>query len=184
MKPRGVVLVSMLALGPTATSCAPDEPETEEPTALPPAPAVPRAALEPSSSSPTVGEMELPSRLRSVHEAADRADSEEERLHMADELLVLFRRIESDRSPHLVSVRQDLAARAANLLVASAPKRAKVAAEEGLALSHQPSILRANLFISLADAEEALGNDAAARSALLRAITINETLLESELKTP
>lgn len=187
MSTRGVVLGVMVALAATIASCARDKPAHEDrtvaPTSAPTTPS-PEPPLTPSTADSKAQQTALPEQLRALHEAADHADSSEERRHAADELLEMFRRTETETSPHLISVRQDLAARAASLLIESSPERAKAAAESGLRISDSPSVLRANLFIALADAEEALGRETEARKALLRALTINEELFESELKSP
>lgn len=126
----------------------------------------------------------LGQKLRKVHEEADAARSLEEKLASAQSLLSLYEAISSGNSPHLISVRQDLLARAAHFQLESSPAHAKESAERGLLLSRAPSVLRANLFLALADAEEALGSQERAKKALMEALAINEQLFESEMETP
>jgi len=184
MNTRVAVVWMMCAFGPLATSCTPDEPGPEQVAASPTPPTFQGdgAPVSPLPAPPV--DPELPKRLRALHEAADQATSKEERLHAADELLMMFEDTRRGDSYHLVSVRQDLAARASHLLLDSSPERAKAAAESGLLLSLAPSVLRANLFIALADAEEALGDPVATKKALLHALAINEALFESEMESP
>lgn len=135
----------------------------------------------PPQNSPAAA---LSQKLREVHEAADSARSREQKLAAARNLLSLYESISSEGSPHLISVQQDLLARAAHFQLESSPARAKELVERGLLLSSTPSILRANLFLALADAEEALGNQERAKKALMEALAINENLFESEMETP
>lgn len=132
----------------------------------------------------THGSPSLAEQLREVHEGADSARSAREKTLSAERLLSLYEATGTEDSPHLLAVRQDLAARAAQLLMEEAPDRAKESAQLGLNLSQTPSVLRANLFLALADAEEALGNRAQAKRALLEALVINEELFRSEMETP
>lgn len=137
------------------------------------------------SGSPSRGSgAALGQRLRKLHETADAATTAEERAAAGADLLALYESLSAENSPHLISVRQDLAARAAQLLLATSPARSRDAAKAGLRLSSAPSVLRANLFLALADAEEALENPEEAKNALVFALSINEELFESEINTP
>lgn len=142
--------------------------------------------MESQSSGPSMRESStaLGRRLRKIHEAADAATTAEERAAAGADLLSLYESLGAENSPHLISVRQDLAARAAQLLLETSPARSRKAAEQALEISAAPSVLRANLFLALADAEEALGNTEKAKKALVLALSINEELFESEMNTP
>jgi hypothetical protein len=139
--------------------------------------------LEPPASNAR----ELPSlaeQLRKAHEEADAAHSNAAKLASAEQLLALDKTLGENDSPHLIALRQDLAARAAELLLQQTPARARESALRGLSLSSAPSVLRANLLLALADAEEALKNEDQTRKALVEALSINEKLFESEMQTP
>lgn len=138
-----------------------------------------RQARRPKEVSPPLAEQ-----LRKVHAEADAARSKKEKARSSQRLLSLFDATEGESSPHLTSVRQDLAARAAELLLDESPEQAKQSAERGLFLSNTPTVLRANLLLVLADAEEALGNQDKAKRALVEALLINEELFKSEIETP
>src|SRR5690606_5578050 len=141
---------------------------------------------QPALEQPTPSEAlrELTTRLKRAHQIADQASTTSEKQAAAELLTDLFEETAATPSPHVTAVRQDLAARASQLRLEEAPLEAKRLAEQGLALTENPSVLLANLFIALADAEEALRNQAQARSALVSALTINEQLFEAELQHP
>lgn len=126
----------------------------------------------------------LEKRLRKLHEDADAATSPEERAAAGERLLSLYEALSAENSPHLISIRQDLAARAAQLLLATSPSRSRKSAQDGLELSTAPSVLRANLFLALADADETLGNKENAQKSLVEALAINEKLFETEIEAP
>jgi hypothetical protein len=148
----------------------------------------PSQFVEQLGESPPLAD--LTAQLKEAHQIADSAASGEEKQRAAERLAALFDAVASleetpaGTSPHVVAVRQDLAARASQLWLEHAPKDAKRLAERGLALSETPSVLRANLYIALADAEEALGRPSEARSALVSALSINAQLFEAELEHP
>lgn len=176
----GVVML-LVALFTISLGCSRSESRKRQETlsAEPTAPKSETSQFDSSAPNATLGQ-----RLRKLHEEADKAASLEEKSAAADNLLSLYDSVSHDNSPHVVSVRQDLAARASQLLLDKSPARSKQLAKSGLELSQAPSVLRANLFLVLADAEEALGNKDQAKKALVEALTINEKLFESELKTP
>lgn len=133
---------------------------------------------------PDEAQVGFTAKLKQVHQFADTATSREEKQEAARRLTAAFEEAAHTTSPHVVAVRQDLAARASQLQLEEAPLEAKRLAEMGLALSDAPSVLRANLFIALADAEEALAKPSEARSALVSALAINQQLFEAELMHP
>lgn len=82
-------------------------------------------------------------------------------------------------------LRQDLSARAGSLrLRVGDLKTAELLVRRGLSMSEAPSAARAQLFIVLADVEEARGHGDAAKQALLGALSINQELFERELEEP
>ena len=91
----------------------------------------------------------------------------------------------SPLSPELAApVLQDLASRAARLTLAlGRAEDSRDWAERGLALEGQP-LFRANLLVTLADAEQKLGHADIAREHLVEALGINRDLLDQELEEP
>ncbi len=55
-------------------------------------------------------------------------------------------------------------------------------ADRGLAVSEQPGVMRANLWLAKACAQRSLGDPQAAANSLLRALELNESLLKETLK--
>lgn len=149
-----------------------------------PAPNASEQAISEQAAAPSQALRELSTRVKHVHQVADKASTTSEKQAAAELLTDLFEETATPPSPHVTAIRQDLAARASQLRLEEAPLEAKRLAEQGLSLSDTPSVLLANLFIALADAEEALKNSSQARSALVSALTINEQLFEAELQHP
>lgn len=195
------VFFPMLILCGTFWGCShAEDPSPFERTSKERAPALPEASGAESSSQqmqardreaeavvssrPLHRPVVLAERLRKVHEEADAARSQKEKSLSAERLLSLYEATGAESSPHFLSVRQDLAARAAQLLLEESPSRAKESAERGLSLSNAPSVVRANLLLALADAEEALRNPSKAKRALVEALVINEELFQSEMEAP
>ena len=127
----------------------------------------------------------LTGRLRAAHALADEAQSGKQIEAALVELEQLFTLTDAEEGPHILAVRQDLAARIAEFKLKSGElSGAASAAQQGLALTDKPTLLRANLFIVLADIEEAQSNTDAATVALMSALTINQHLFDAELETP
>ena len=177
---RMALLICALLFSTGSTGC--QENQQEEPSLNPPPTAPNQATLE--QAAPSQALRELTTRLKRVHQVADQASTTSEKQAAAELLTDLFEETTATPSPHVTAIRQDLAARASQLRLEEAPLEAKRLAEEGLALTNTKSVLLANLFIALADAEEALKNPPEARSALVSALTINEQLFDAELQHP
>lgn len=85
----------------------------------------------------------------------------------------------------ILPLRRDLADRAARIeLARGKPREALSWTGRGLSLSDTPGVFRANLLLTAAEAHEALGQTEAARSALLQALQVNQSLLDQEVENP
>lgn len=159
----------------------------EERSASPPMKA---AAVDPSAEdvlrAPEIVRAWLQA-LEEAHRAADEAKDPTSRGAAVARLAELYER--GDTLPRnlseIVQLRQDLAVRAARLELASSDEAAALAwVERGLALSEEPSVLAATLWMVAADVHEARGDLGEARRALRRALAINQQLLDRELEEP
>jgi tetratricopeptide (TPR) repeat protein len=143
----------------------------------------PEEAAEPPVNKRS-SEREFKQALIVAHRAADEAKNrvaEEKAARLLEQALTL------PPAPGEASLilRQDLSVRAATLRLRGGElKQAEVLVRQGLALSEAPSAARAQLFITLADVEEAKGQADDAKQALLNALAINQELFEKELEEP
>lgn len=120
-----------------------------------------------------------------AHASADRAGTSEKQLSAARELEKVFLHSSQEASPQAIVVRQDLAARAAQLyLTADQPNEAERIAKAGIHTSSEPSIPLASLLVARADAEEMQGKKEQMRASLVEAMKVNQKLMEKELLTP
>jgi hypothetical protein len=118
--------------------------------------------------------------VRAAHEQADTAHDPRQKAAAKAALDGAFQR--GGGSGVEIALRQDLADRTARLeLDLGHPREALRWARRGLAIDGAPSILRANLLITEADALVAQGQRHEARQALLSALEINQALLRLEL---
>lgn len=137
--------------------------------------------------------------VRKVHTLVDRAETESEKDAALAEMTRTFeaatdisRKLDAGadvgvESAHaeVLSLSQDLASRAARMeLDRKHGPAALTWAERGLAVSHAPTVLRANLLLDAADAHKLANEPDAARGLLVEALRINQTLLDKELETP
>lgn len=82
-------------------------------------------------------------------------------------------------------VRQGIAAALASAAVREdRAKDAVMWADRGLSVDDSPTLFRANLFITRAQAEKSLGQVETASATLFEALKINEVLLDKELEDP
>ena len=148
----------------------PPTPERKEPSASPSAPAIAHSWAQ---------------EVRKVHESADHAETHEALVNHARRMEQLAFYEARPPQREAIQLAQDLAARSALLyLRASQPDEARRVVLRGLRRSDEPSASRTQLFMTLADAEEALGHGSSARKALLEALAINQQLFKKELETP
>jgi hypothetical protein len=118
--------------------------------------------------------------VRAAHRTADAATSPELKRTAERALASAFERGEGPGA--IAALRQDLADRAARLeLELGHAQEALDWTQRGLAIEGAPSLLRANLLITEADAWVALGKRGAARQSLLAALEVNQALLTDEL---
>lgn len=125
--------------------------------------------------------------LEEAHRAADAAKDPTSRGVAVARLAELYERENTlpRDLPEIVELRQDLAVRAARLELAASDASAALAwVERGLALSEEPSVLAATLWMVAADAHETRGDFGEARRALHQALAINQQLLHRELEEP
>jgi tetratricopeptide (TPR) repeat protein len=123
--------------------------------------------------------------VQKAHTKADRAKTADQRLAAAQQLGVMFDRPPRGPRSTTSALRQDLADRAARLhLDLGEPERALEWVKKGREVDDRPSVLQANLLITEADSLVALGERDRARQALLRAVEINQALLNVELENP
>lgn len=128
---------------------------------------------------------ELAEETRHAHDLADRANTDPLKREALAALEQVTRKMRQLGTPHSIAVQQDLSARTAGLLLEAGRREdARTELRMALALTEKPTILRANLFITLADVEEAEKNHDVARAALMEALKINQTLLDTELEKP
>jgi hypothetical protein len=120
--------------------------------------------------------------VRAAHQTADAAESPAQKAAAKDALESAFQR--GDEPGAAAAIRQDLADRAARLeLELGHAAEALRWTQRGLAIDDAPSVLRANLLITEAEALAAQGQRAEARQALFAALEINQALLQVELDT-
>ncbi len=137
------------------------------------------------TSVPSEGEISLAQLAAEAHASADRAGTSEKQLSAARELEKVFLHSSQEASPQAIVVRQDLAARAAQLyLTADQPNEAERIAKAGIHTSSEPSIPLASLLVARADAEEMQGKKEQMRASLVEAMKVNQKLMEKELLTP
>jgi len=123
--------------------------------------------------------------IAEAHAAADRASSAEELRAAGHGLERAFEQEPQGKTATTLPLRQDLADRIARLhLRLDEPAEALTWARRGLAENGDPTVLRGGLLITEADALEALGQRDEARTALMAALEINQTLLNVELENP
>jgi len=135
---------------------------------------------DPPKQAPSAGIAQL----RRAHAFADAA-SDSEFDDAAKRLESALLELGDDSTADQVALRQDAADRIARLRLLSGNAAAALAqVEAALSWSNTPSLFRANLYITQADAHEALGDDAAKRRSLMHALEENSQLLTHELKTP
>lgn len=147
--------------------------------APPPAPAPPSAVSSKNAAWIT--------QLREVHQAVDGAQTPAKKRAALGGLEQLFesRPPQDMLAAELLPVRQDLADRAARLELSLGNAQDALSwTSRGLGLSTEPSVFRANLLLTTADAHEALGQKKPARTALMQALKVNRALLDRELENP
>ena len=123
--------------------------------------------------------------VRNAHRLADEARSLADQEAALHALQRAFERYSFGPTEAGLLLRQDLADRSAKLCLAlRRPQAAFDWTERGLGISRVPSLVRANLLLTKAEALGTLGNESAARGVLLQALTMNQALLKKELKDP
>lgn len=124
-------------------------------------------------------------RLALAHHQADHISTDKDSINAAQSLAELALDSARPDQEAALMLAQEAAARSASLYIKSDRVRdARALIERGLVVSAQPTVGLAQLYMVLADCEQAEDNEVASRQALLKALSINQELFALELKNP